>query len=191
MLGEARMKKGTAIFSMTFIGLVLSVNGCDHAEHETAPEPARTPSPMVTPTITPEISPTSAPSPGDSAWLADGATHSVAGITSAPKNVIGKTVTVVAKVENVFDSRAFELDGGLTSSGSEIKDLLVLVPKVGAFENIDEQWKNGRARVTGVIHLMAPNNVEREIGWELPRSLENKFKGAPVLIARSVERLDN
>ena len=36
---------------------------------------------------------------------------------------------------------------------------------------------------------MVPKDVEREIGWELPRSLETKFKGKPVLIARSVERL--
>jgi hypothetical protein len=186
------MKKRTAIFSMAFIALVLFGSGCETAERETATEPAITASPTVTPMITPETSPSPATSPATPApptWLADGATHSVAGITSAPKALIGKTVTVVAEVEEVYDSRAFELDGDASLTGSGKEDLLALVPKVGGFPIIDEQWKNSRARVTGVLHWMTPNSVEREIGWELPRSLETKFKGRPVLIARSVERL--
>jgi hypothetical protein len=189
------MKKRTAIFSMAFIALVLFGSGCDTAERDTAKEPAMTASPTVTPMITPEMSPSPATSPAPPAppappaWLADGATHSVAGITSAPKALIGKTVTVVAEVEEVYDSRAFELDGGASLTGGVNQDLLALIPKVGGFPIIDEQWKNSRARVTGVLHWMAPKSVEREIGWELPRSLETKFKGRPALIARSVERL--
>ncbi|MCI0390085.1 MAG: hypothetical protein MOB07_15145 [Acidobacteria bacterium] len=183
------MKKRTAIFSMAFIALVLFGSGCDAAERDTATEPAITASPTVTPMITPEPSPSPATSPGAPEWLADGATHSVAGITGAPKALIGKTVTVVAEVEEVYDSRAFELDGGASLTGGVKEDLLALIPKVGGFPIIDEQWKDSRARVTGVLQWMAPKNVEREIGWELPRSLEIKFKGRPVLIARSVERL--
>jgi hypothetical protein len=187
------MKKRTAIFSMAFIALVLFGSGCDTAERDTAKEPAMTVSPTVTPMIPPETSPSTSPAtpapPAPPAWLADGATHSVAGITSAPKALIGKTVTVVAEVEEVYDSRAFELDGGASLTGGVNEDLLALIPKVGGFPIIDEQWKNSRARVTGVLHWMAPKSVEREIGWELPRSLETKFKGRPALIARSVERL--
>jgi len=184
------MKKSNAIFSMALIALVLFGSGCETAEREAATEPAITASPTVTPAITPETSPAPATSPGTPAWLADGATHRVAGITGAPKALIGKTVTVVAEVEEVYNSRAFELDGGPSLTRGVKQDLLTLIPKVGDFPNVDEQWKNSRARVTGVIVWMAPNNVEREIGWELTRSLETKFKGKPVLIARSVERLE-
>ena len=149
-----------------------------------------TATPTITPMITPITSPAPAASPVAPEWLADGATHSVAGVTGAPKALIGKTVTVVAEIEEVYDSRSFELDGGDSLTGGSKKDLLTLVPKVGGFPYIDEQWKNSRTRVTGVIQWMDPKTVEREIGWELPRSLEAKFKGQPVLIARSVERLE-
>src|SRR5262245_55059978 len=181
------MKTSTAIFSMVFIALVLFGSGCHTAEHDTATEPAMTATPTVTPMITPGATPSH--SPAEPAWLADGATHSVAGITGAPKALIGKTVTVVAEVEEVYNSRAFELDGGPSLTGGVKSGLLTLIPKVGGFPIIDEQWKDGRARVTGVVQWMSPAYVEREIGWELPRSLETKFKSRPVLIARSVERL--
>lgn len=191
------MKRRAVIFSLAFIAPVLFGSGCDNADRETGTEPTMTPAPKVTPVITPErdSSPATSPggsvspSPGHPAWLADGATHSVAGVTGAPKALIGKTVTVVSEVEEVYNPRAFELDGGPSLTGGVKADLLTLIPKVGGFPIIDEQWKGSRARVTGVVQWMSPAYVEREIGWELPRSLETKFKGRPVLIARSVERL--
>ncbi len=186
------MKNRRAIFSKAFIVLALFVSGCDSAERDTATDQATTASPKVSPMITPEKKPSPETSPGTGQWpewLANGATHSVAGITSAPRALIGKTVTVVANVEEVYGSRAFKLDGGESRRGDD-KDLLALIPKVGGFPVIDEQWVNNRARVTGVIQWMAPAYVEREIGWELPRSLEAKFKGGLVLIVRHLELLE-
>src|SRR5262245_15157985 len=155
-IGRSGIKKREAIFSTALIALVLLFYGCENAERETATEPAKTASPAVTPMITPETSASPATSPGEPStgapeWLADGATHSVAGITSAPKALIGKTVTVVAEVEDVYDGRAFKLDGGASLTGGVKKGLLALIPKVGGFPIIDEQWKNRRARVTGVV----------------------------------------
>jgi hypothetical protein len=184
------MKKRTAIFWTAFIAPVLFGCGCDSAERGVTTEPAMTASPTVTPMVTPQTSPPPASSPGAPAWLADGATHSVAGVTGAPKALIGKTVTVVAEVEKVYDSRAFALDGDESPTRGAKVSLLALIPKVGGFPNINEDWQNRRARVTGVVQWMEPLSVEREVGWELPRSLEAKFKGKPVLIARSVERLE-
>ena len=131
------MKKRTAIFSMAFIVLVLFGSGCDTAERDTATEPAMTASPTVTPMITPETSPSPATSPArrHPTWLADGATHSVADITGAPKALIGKTVTVVAKVEEVYGSRAFELDGGDSLTGGVKKDLLCADSQSRRFSN--------------------------------------------------------
>jgi hypothetical protein len=172
------MEKSATIFFAAFITLVSFGSGCESAEHDATTEPAVTPAPTVSPETSP--SPTGAPE-----WLADGATHTVAAITGAPKAVIGKTVTVVAEVEVVYDPRAFELGGD-----SSRRNLLTLVPRVGDFPNVDDQWKNKLARVTGVVQWVSPENVEREIGWALPRSLEARFKGKPALIARSVELLD-
>ena len=124
--------------------------------------------------------------------MAAGATHRVAEITAAPNAFIGKTVTVVAEVEEVYGPRAFMLEG-LDEDSSPAKgagkDLLTLVPKVGRFPNVDAQWEGDEARVTGVVQRMVVKDIEREIGWELPADLKSRFKERPVLIARSVERL--
>jgi hypothetical protein len=125
--------------------------------------------------------------------MAAGATHRVTEITAAPNAFIGKTVTVVAEVDEVYGPRAFMLEG-LNEDSSRAKgagkDLPTLVPKVGGFPKVDAQWEGDEARVTGVVQRMIIKDIEREIGWELPADLKSKFRDRPVLIARSVERLD-
>ena len=61
--------------------------------------------------------------------------------------------------------------------------------QVGGFPDIDAQWEDGKARVTGVVLRMTAKDIEREIGWVVPAELESKFRGRPALIVRSVERL--
>ncbi|MGH9936060.1 MAG: hypothetical protein ACREAM_07430 [Blastocatellia bacterium] len=175
------MKKRTAIFSTAFIALVLFGFGCGGADHEDATEREIAGSPTATPTTTL----TSSASPG-----AAGATHGVADIVRAPNAMIGKTVTIVADVDEVYGPRAFKFEEDASLAGDSDYDLLTLIPKVGSFPSVDDQWKDGKARVTGVVQRMAPKDIERELGWVLPSRLEAKFKGKPVLIARSVERLN-
>jgi hypothetical protein len=173
------MKKRSAIFTAAFIVLVLSGASCGATDRDAISEP----SPMITP-------PNTHPSPSAPEWLAAGATNKVADITGAPNAFIGKTVTVVAEVDDVYGPRAFTLDGeGPSLAKGPRKGLLTLVPKVGGFPNVDAQWKDGKARVTGVVQRMVGKDVEREIGWELPANLKSGFMGGPVLIARSIERL--
>jgi hypothetical protein len=199
------MNKRPAMFAAAFVVLVLFGSACSSRERDEMAEP----SPTVAPAMTP---PSAAPAPSASPvpeWLAAGATDRVEEITAAPKAFLGKTVTVVAKVDNIYNPRAFTLNGEdeaapVAKAASPrrarsrriqrpkaSKDLLTLVPKVGGFPSIDAQWKDSKARVTGVVLRMAPEAVEREIGWVLPRTLESRFKGRPVLIVRSVERLAN
>jgi hypothetical protein len=173
------MKNSSAIFAVAFIALVSFGSGCEAKERNNVAEP----SPAAP--ITPETH----PSPSAPGWLAPGATHRVADITGAPNAAIGKTVTVVAEVDEVYGPRAFTLEGDGDLSKDARKDLLTLVPKVGGFPKVDDQWKDSEARVTGVVQRMVAKDVEREIGWELPAKLKSRFKGSPVLIARSVERL--
>jgi hypothetical protein len=193
------MNKRSAIFAAAIVVLVLSGAGCGARERDDVAEPS--------PAVTPAMTPPTAPAPSDSApseWLAAGATNSVAEITGDPKAFLGKTVTIVAKVDEIYSPRAFTLSGEDESvSGAEgagprkadskrgAKALLTLVPKVGGFPSVDAQWKDGKARVTGVVQRMAPKNIEREIGWVTPQGLESRFRGRPTLIARSVERLAN
>lgn len=185
-----KMKKRSEIFAAAFIALVLFGSGCDTAERDTVAEP----SPTVTPPMTPsETHPSPyTPAPSSPAWMAAGATHRVAEITGAPNAFIGKTVTVVAEVDDVYGPRAFTLDGedeGSSLAKGDGRDLLTLVPKVGGFPIVDARWEDDKARVTGVVQRMVVKDVEREIGWELPANLKSRFKSRPVLIARSVERL--
>src|SRR5262245_53248266 len=172
------MKKRTAIFFTAFIALALFGSSCDTSEHDGATERGMT----ATPVVNSETYPPSA--------AATGATHSVADITGAPNSTVGKAVTVVATIDEVYSPRAFKLIEDPSLTGDANRGLLALIPKVGSFPNIDDQWKNNKARVTGVVQRMTPKDVEREIGWELQPNFESKFKGKPVLIVRSVERLN-
>lgn len=174
------MRKRVAIFFIAFIVPALFGASCGARERDAVAPP----SPTMTPTKT-------HPSPSAPEWLAAGATNSVADITDAPNAFIGKTVTVVAEIDDVYGPRAFTLDeeGPAPAKGAR-KDLLTLVPKVGGFPGVDAQWKDDKARVTGVVQRMVVKDVEREIGWELPSGLGAKFKSKPVLIARSFERLN-
>jgi len=173
------MRKRAAIFFMAGAVLILFGAGCGATEREAVAPPA----PSMTPTKT-------HPSPSAPEWLAAGATNRVAEITGAPNAFISKTVTVVAEVDDVYGPRAFTLDGeGPSLAKGARKGLLTLVPKVGGFPNVDAQWKDGQARVTGVVQHILGKDVEREIGWELPADLKSRFEGGPVLIARSIERL--
>ena len=173
------MRKRAAIFFMAGAVLILFGAGCGATEREAVATP--------TPTLTPSKT---YPSPSAPEWLAAGATNGVADITGAPNAFIGKTVTVVAEVDEIYDPRAFTLDGEGASLAKGVRnDLLTLVPKVGGFPNVDAQWKDGKARVTGVVQRMVGKDVEREIGWELSANLKSGFAGGPVLIARSIERL--
>src|SRR5882672_231157 len=105
--GGTEMKKRSAIFAAALIVLVLFGSGCNPTERDTV----ATPSPTVMPAMTP---PEAHPSPSASAapeWLAAGATNRVAEITGAPNAFLGKTVTVVAEVDEVYGPRAFTLNG--------------------------------------------------------------------------------
>jgi hypothetical protein len=183
------MKMRISVFALAFIALVSFSSGCDAADRDTVAEPSPSPTMMA-----PETRPSpSAPTTSVPPWMAAGATHRVAEITAAPNAFIGKTVTVVAEVDEVYGPRAFTLNG-LDEDSSLAKGagkaLLTLVPKVGRFPNVDAGWKGDEARVTGVVQRLVVKDVEREIGWELPANLKSRFKSKPALIARSFERIN-
>jgi hypothetical protein len=114
----------------------------------------------------------------------------VADITGNWANYDGKTVTVVADVEEVLGPRAFKLDEDAPLAGGIDNDLLVLSPRAGNLANIDDQWLNNKVRVTGTVRRFMTSEIEREIGWDLDRKLESEYEGKkPVLIATSVERV--
>src|SRR5262249_46564816 len=156
---------------------------CETLEHDGSGPPTG-----VT-TSSPEGAARSAITPGGLAMPPGptGATNKVSDIVGKPENLIGKSVTVVANVEEVYDARAFKLSEeqssaqgpGAESPKSVDDGLLTLIPKVGSFPTADAMWTGGKVRVTGVVQELVVKDIEREIGWELTPDLKSKFKGKP------------
>src|SRR5262249_28653568 len=101
------MKKRPVFFAAALIVLAVFGSDCSPTERSNVAEQSPTVTPAMTPSETqPSPSPSAAPE-----WLAAGATNRVEDITGAPNAFIGKTVTVVAKVADIYGPRAFTLNG--------------------------------------------------------------------------------
>lgn len=125
---------------------------------------------------------------------AEEGTVRVADIVGEPDQFIGRSVTVVADVEEVFGPRAFALDEDAPLAGGIDNDLLVLSKNQQAqtLAEIDDQWLNNKVRVTGTVARAQVVEIEREIGWDLEPEIEAELEDeGPVLIAESVERVEN
>lgn len=122
--------------------------------------------------------------------LPPGATTTVAAIQDNTDAWVGKTVTVVADVEEVWGPRAFTLDEDAPAAGGIDNDIAVISPKAGSLANIDDQWRNNKVKVSGVVHRFVVAEIEREIGWDLDPQIETEIEARrPVIIAKSVERV--
>lgn len=122
--------------------------------------------------------------------MGPGATTTVAAIMENPDPWIGKSVTVVADVEEVWGPRVFSLDEDSVTTGGIDNDIAVLSPKAGALANVDDQWLNNKVRVSGVVHRFVVAEVERELGWDLDPKIETEIEARrPVIIATGLERL--
>lgn len=111
-------------------------------------------------------------------------------ITGNLNDYVGKTVTVVADVQDVLGPRAFTLDEDDVLAGGIDNDMLVLSPKAGSLTPIEDNWMKNKVRVTGTVRGLAVPEIEREVGWNLDRKVRGEFKKVKaVLVASSVERL--
>jgi hypothetical protein len=194
-------KRASSLFA-AFVGVILLVANCETPEHDNATPPTGEATSSAE-RSGPERSARSATAPGESGPPEPiGATNKVVDIIGNPKKLIGKSVTVIAYVEEVYGARAFALseeppsvqqpgaESPKRAPGSLDDGLLTLIPKVGSFPTADAMWIGGKARVTGVVQELVVKDIEREIGWELPPDLKSKFKGKPALVARSIERFN-
>jgi hypothetical protein len=103
---------------------------------------------------------------------------------------LGKTVTVVADVQEVLGPRAFTLDEDDVLAGGIDNDMLVVSPQAGNLTPIENNWLKNKVRVTGTVRGVVVAEIEREVGWDLDRKIKAEFKDVKaVLVASSVERL--
>ena len=126
---------------------------------------------------------------GTTGEAAEGATVDVAALMESPDKYFGRTVTIVADVEEVLGPNAFTVDEDAALRGGVDNDMVVLSRKADTLADIDDQWLNNKVRVTGTVGRMNIVEIEREIGWDLDPELEAEVeKAGAVLIANSVER---
>jgi hypothetical protein len=103
---------------------------------------------------------------------------------------LGKTVTVVADVQEVLGPRAFTLDEDDVLAGGIDNDMLVVSPQAENLTPIENNWLKNKVRVTGTVRGVAVAEIEREVGWDLDRKIKAEFNDVnAVLVASSVERL--
>jgi hypothetical protein len=104
------------------------------------------------------------------------------------KDYYGKTVTVKAEVENVFDSRSFTLDEDSLFAGP---DVLVLVPSGMTADLRHDQV----VLVTGRVRPYVTTELERDYDWFKNGKLvttktDVDFTTRPVLVATSLQTAD-
>jgi hypothetical protein len=100
------------------------------------------------------------------------------------KDYYGRTVTVKAEVENVYDSRSFTLDEDSVFAGP---DVLVLVPSGMTADLRHDQV----VMVTGKVRQYVTSELERDYDWFKNGKLvttktDVDFKLRPVLVATSL-----
>ena len=112
-------------------------------------------------------------------------------ITGNLNDYVGKTVTVVADVQEVLGPRAFTLDEDDLLAGGIDNDMLVLSPQAGKLRAIENSWTKNKVRVTGTVRAIQVVELEREIGWNLNPRIQAELKDVKaVLVASAVERLE-
>ena len=104
------------------------------------------------------------------------------------KNYYGQTVTVEAKVEDVFDNHSFTLDEDALFAGP---DVLVLVPHGLANMPVHEQ----KAMVTGTVRPYVTADLKRDLdffdeGKIINKTVKIDYNTRPVLIASRVTTAD-
>lgn len=173
------MKIKFFIFALFITGLPVLLAGCDNevktttitpantaaANAETAENGATAPTTDARPEVTESIE------PGD--------------IAANPEKYIGKEVTVVGEVEEVFSPLSFTLDEE-AAAGRE--DVLVLSPKKPDLnlEEVDDNWLNDGVIVKGMVKRLVTAEIEKELTWDLDTKIEAEYRDRPVIIASSI-----
>lgn len=162
MVGATKLRTGAALL----VGVsALAISACEQNREQPTPE--------ARPTGTAGVS-------GTTAVTAPGA--NVENIKEAPSRYYGKTVTVTGDVDEIYNDRAFELEG----TGWAFNDNITVLTKTpvrlaGAPLSQDEDLI-----VTGTVRQYVAADLNRDLGWTITPDLQTKIEKRPVLIADSI-----
>ena len=100
----------------------------------------------------------------------------------------GQTLTVTGEVDDIYHSRAFELQSD--DDPFEIWEESVLVLSPTPIEMLGEPLEDDdKMLVRGRVEQFVVADIERELGWDLSPELEVEFENVPVIIADGVVRV--
>jgi hypothetical protein len=107
-------------------------------------------------------------------------------IQASPLRYLGRGVTVIGKVDQVFDEQAFELEGdGLIWP----KKLLVVTRTPVRFGPTKLQ-DDEELVISGTVHRMMPGELDRDLGQPVDRELARRYRGQAILVADSVRLVE-
>lgn len=109
----------------------------------------------------------------------------VEAVNDAPSRFYGKKLSLVGDVDEVYNDRAFELDGADWAFNDNIT---VLTKNPVSVEGAPLRSSDDIV-VSGTVRPFAVADIEKEIGWDIPADLENKLNKRPVLVADTIHKM--
>lgn len=105
-------------------------------------------------------------------------------VVEQPNRYIGQVVSLSGEVGDLYDQRAFELEGTRPFFDD---DLLVLAKSSVMFSGVPLQSDDDIV-VTGRIREFNGPELRKELGWQMPTDLEEDWRAKPVIVATSIAK---
>lgn len=107
-------------------------------------------------------------------------------IQESPLRYLGRDVTVIGTVDNVFDGGAFELE----SDGVIWPKKLLVLTRTPVRFGPTRLAADEELAVKGVVRRMSPDEIDRAVGYRVDRDLTERYRDQPVLVADSLRLLE-
>jgi hypothetical protein len=115
-----------------------------------------------------------------------GETKRIEDIQGAPPRFLGRGATVIGTVDEVFDERAFELEG----DGLLWPQKLLVVAKAPVRFGPTRLADDEELVVSGTIRRMEPGELDGELGHRVDPALALRYRGKAILVADSVRLVE-
>lgn len=108
----------------------------------------------------------------------------VEAVNDSPSRYYGKKLSLAGDVDEIYNDRAFELDG----ADWAFNDNITVLTKNPVTVEGSPLRSTDDIVVSGTVRPFAIADIEKEIGWKIPADLENKLNKRPVLVADTIHR---